>query len=142
MLFQFLMYSEVIQICVCAYAVASVMSDSFRPNGPQPSRQEYWSGLPSLLQGIFPTQGSNLCLLHLLHCKVLYCQHHLGSLHIYNFFIFFLQIHYGLLQNVEHKYLCSRVELCCLLIFYVKQCLSVNPKLIIYFFPLSLGNQP
>ena len=28
------------------------------------SRQEYWSGLPSLLQGIFPTQGSNLRLLH------------------------------------------------------------------------------
>ena len=30
-------------------------------------RQEYWSGLPFLLQGIFPTQGSNprlLCLLH------------------------------------------------------------------------------
>ena len=30
------------------------------------SRQEYWSS-HSLLQGIFPTQGSNLCLLHLLH---------------------------------------------------------------------------
>ena len=28
------------------------------------SRQEYWSGLPFLLQGIFPDQGSNLCLLH------------------------------------------------------------------------------
>ena len=31
------------------------------------SRQEYWSGLPCLLQGIFLTQGWNLCLLHLLH---------------------------------------------------------------------------
>ena len=31
------------------------------------SRQEYWSGLPFLLQGIFPTQGSNPHLLHLLH---------------------------------------------------------------------------
>ena len=31
------------------------------------SRQENWSGLPCPLQGIFPTQGSNLCLLHLLH---------------------------------------------------------------------------
>ena len=31
------------------------------------SRQEYWSGLHFLLQGIFPTQGSNLCLLWLLH---------------------------------------------------------------------------
>ena len=36
-------------------------------------RQEYWSGLYSLLQGIFPTQGSNL---GLLHCRqILYkCQ--------------------------------------------------------------------
>ena len=34
------------------------------------SRQEYWSGL---LQGIFLTQGLNLCLLWLLHCRrVLY----------------------------------------------------------------------
>ena len=30
------------------------------------SRQEYWSGLPFLLQEISPTQGSNL---GLLHCK-------------------------------------------------------------------------
>ena len=28
------------------------------------SRQEYWSGLPFLLQGIFLTQGSNPGLLH------------------------------------------------------------------------------
>ena len=34
------------------------------------SRQEYWSGLPFLLQGIFPTQGLNACLLHLLHWQV------------------------------------------------------------------------
>ena len=27
------------------------------------SRQEYWSGLPALLQGIFLTQGLNPCLL-------------------------------------------------------------------------------
>jgi len=27
------------------------------------SRQEYWSGLPALLQGIFLTQGLNLSLL-------------------------------------------------------------------------------
>ena len=27
-------------------------------------RQEYWSGLPLFLQGIFLTQGSTLCLLH------------------------------------------------------------------------------
>ena len=34
------------------------------------SRQEYWSGLHSLLQGPFPTQGSNLHLLHLLHWQI------------------------------------------------------------------------
>ena len=31
------------------------------------SRQEYWSGLPCPPPGVFPTQGSNPCLLHLLH---------------------------------------------------------------------------
>ena len=41
------------------------------------SRQEYWSGCHFLLQGIFPTQGLNL---GLLHCtKMLYCLSHQGS---------------------------------------------------------------
>ena len=41
------------------------------------SRQEYWSGLPFLLQGIFPTQGSNP---GLQHCRqTLYCLSHQGS---------------------------------------------------------------
>ena len=48
------------------------MSDSFLtpwavPCQASPSmgfpRQEYWNGLPFPLQGIFPTQGSNGCLL-------------------------------------------------------------------------------
>ena len=34
------------------------------------SRQDYWSGCPALLQGIFLTQGSNLGLLSLLHWQV------------------------------------------------------------------------
>ena len=34
------------------------------------SRQEYWSGLPALLQGIFLAQWANLCLLYLLHWQV------------------------------------------------------------------------
>jgi len=34
------------------------------------SRQEYWSGLPFPSPGIFLTQGSNLCLLCLLHWQV------------------------------------------------------------------------
>ena len=37
------------------------------------SRQEYWVGSHALLHRIFPTQGSNLSLLHLLHGRqVLY----------------------------------------------------------------------
>ena len=41
------------------------------------SRQEYWSGLHSLLQGIFSTQGSNL---GLLHCRqILYHLSHQGN---------------------------------------------------------------
>ena len=31
------------------------------------SKQKSWSGLPCLIQGIFPTQGSNPCLSCLLH---------------------------------------------------------------------------
>jgi len=31
------------------------------------SRQEYWSGLVALLQGIFPTQGSNPALPNILY---------------------------------------------------------------------------
>ena len=34
------------------------------------SRQEYWSQLLALLQGIFLTQGSNLSFLHILHWQV------------------------------------------------------------------------
>ena len=41
------------------------------------SRQEYWSGLHSFLQGIFLTQGSNLGLLH--YRQILYHLSHLGS---------------------------------------------------------------
>ena len=60
---------------VHACSVDSVMSDSATSwtvarQAPLPmgfSRQEQGSGLPSLLQGIFPTQGLNLGLLHFLH---------------------------------------------------------------------------
>ena len=44
-------------------------------------RREYWSGLHSLLQGIFPTQGSNL---GLRHCRqMLYHLSHQGSLRLH-----------------------------------------------------------
>ena len=56
----------------------SVVSDSFWPHGPQPARllcpwdspgKNTGVGCYALLQGSFPTQGSNPCLLHLLHCR-------------------------------------------------------------------------
>ena len=55
------------------------MSDSVRPHGQQPTRlpcsrdppgKNTGVGCHFLLQGIFPTQESNLCLLYLLHWKV------------------------------------------------------------------------
>ena len=45
-------------------------ADSVAHQGPQSmksSMQDYWRGLPSLLQGIFLTQGSDLYFLSLLH---------------------------------------------------------------------------
>ena len=59
------------------------MSDSVQPRGLQPSRllcpwdspgKNTGAGCHFLFQGIFPTQGSNLHLLYLLHCRwILYC---------------------------------------------------------------------
>ena len=55
-------------VCLLCARTHSVVSDSVTPwtvahQAPQSmgfSRQEYWSGLPFLLQGIFSTQGLNL----------------------------------------------------------------------------------
>ena len=44
------------------------------------SRQEYWSGLLSLLQGIFQTQGSNLGLLH--YRQILYHLNHFRNQYV------------------------------------------------------------
>ena len=62
----------------CVY-LCSAVSDSFviprtvarqAPLSKVFFRQEYWGGFHFLLQGIFLTQGSNLCLLPLLHWQV------------------------------------------------------------------------
>ena len=64
-------------VCVCVNSLQSCQL--FVTHGLLPAfvmgiLQEYWSGLPCPPPGIFPTQGSNLCLLQLLHCSwVLYC---------------------------------------------------------------------
>ena len=62
------------------------------------SRQEYWSGLHGLLQGIFLTQGSNPCLLCLLHWQA-------GSLPLSQ-----LWIPHNSSLNLE-----LRTRICCLL---------------------------
>ena len=77
--------SSILYIC----AVCSVMSDSLRSHGLQPTRLLCpWNfpgkntGVDShfLLQGMFPTQGSNWHLLHLLIGRwILYSSHHLAS---------------------------------------------------------------
>ena len=60
----------------------SVMSDSLRPHGLQPTRLLYlWAspgkntrvGCHALLQGIFPSQGSNPRFLQLLNCMQILC---------------------------------------------------------------------
>ena len=61
------------------WSVCSVVSDYFATSWTvvhqaPPSvgfpRQEYWSGLPFPPPGIFPAQGSNLCLLHCISCII------------------------------------------------------------------------
>ena len=64
-------------VCVCARTLShSVVSDSLQPHGLWPTMllcpQDFSGkntrvGCHFLLQGIFLTQGLNLCLLHLLH---------------------------------------------------------------------------
>ena len=68
-----LLLKRKVQKEVCACQVTSVLPDSLvtpwtvAPQAPLSmgfSRQECWSGLPCLLQGIFWTQGLVFCLLH------------------------------------------------------------------------------
>ena len=75
-------------VCVCCGFSHLVVSDSATlwtvvcqpPLSMGFPRQEYWSGGHFFLQGIFPTQGLNLSLLYLLHCRlILYTLGHQGS---------------------------------------------------------------
>ena len=62
-------------LCACMLSLSLLSNSLWRPwtvTSQDPLsveffRQEYWSGLHFLLQGIFLTQGLNLFLLHLLH---------------------------------------------------------------------------
>ena len=62
--------------CMLACQIASVVSNSLQPYGLQPTRllcpwdspgKNTGVDCHALFQGIFPTKGSNLCLLYLLH---------------------------------------------------------------------------
>ena len=65
------------------------------------SRQECWNGLPFLLQGIFPTQGSNLGLLR--YRWILYHLSYQGRKHIHIFILSQIRFPYTLLQNIEQN---------------------------------------
>ena len=65
-------YTEELRLFATAWTVAYQVPPSMGF-----SRQVYWSGLPFLLQEIFPTQGLNLGLPH--YRQKLYCLSHQGS---------------------------------------------------------------
>ena len=54
------------------YLYAVIYTASQAPLSMGFFRQEYWSGFHTLLQGFFPTQGLNPCLLHLIGRQVAY----------------------------------------------------------------------
>ena len=75
-------------MCVCTLSSHSVVSDFLSPFGLLPARllcpwdcpgKNTGVGCHALLQGIFWTQGWSLCLLYLLHCRlILYLLSHRG----------------------------------------------------------------
>ena len=112
------------------------------------SRQETGAGYHALLQGIFPTQGSNSHLLCLLHWQVSSLPlvlpgkptHTHTHTHTHNIFIFIYLLYiyyfyvlsqYGLLQDIEYTFLYSIVGPGCLSILcvLVHICQSPNPNL-------------
>ena len=83
-LYKFSLYIRVcvcVCVCVCVFILCGVaqscstLCDLITVARQAPlsmgfSRQQYWSGCHFLLQGLFPTQGSNLYLLRLLYWQV------------------------------------------------------------------------
>ena len=76
----------------------SVVSDSLRPCGlylsrllcPRESPGNTGVGFYFLLQGIFPTQGSNSCLLHLLLCRQILYRWAIGETFLHYLSVFVL----------------------------------------------------
>ena len=61
------MHAESLQMCVTICNPMDCSLPGFSGQGV--FQQKYWSRFQALLKGIFPNQGSNLCLLRLLHCR-------------------------------------------------------------------------
>ena len=60
------------RVCVCVLSRVQVFATPWNVARQTPlsmsfSRQDYWRGLPFAIPGHIMTQGSNPCLLHLLH---------------------------------------------------------------------------
>ena len=70
------------------------------------SRQDIRVGCHALLQGSFPTQGSNPRLLQLLHCRqILLPLSYRGSPSVtYMYILFHILFHYGLSQGIYHRF--------------------------------------
>ena len=62
------MHAKSLQLCLTLVTLWTVVLQA--PLSMGFSRQEYWSGCHAFLQGIFPIQGLNPCLLCLLHWHV------------------------------------------------------------------------
>ena len=75
---RFLDYQPVVQSLSCVQLFSTPRTAAHQaPLSMQFSKREHCSGLPFPSPGIFPTQGSNL---GLLHCRlILYCLSHQGS---------------------------------------------------------------
>ena len=125
--------------CVCCVLSSSTMSESLHPRGLQPARllspwdfpgQNTGVGCRLLLQGLFSTQGLNLCLLSVQkrHLGSPYTHTHISSLHMC-IFCFLILFHYHLLQDLEYSSVYYRGPPCYL---SVLQWMSANPKFLIY----------
>ena len=78
-------YPAVAQLQSCAWLFGTPWTIARQaPLSMEFLRQEYWGGCQLLLQGVFPNQGSNPWLLHLLHWQVdSLSLSHMGSLSNY-----------------------------------------------------------
>ena len=106
-----LLYSKVnTRVCVCLCVCTCMLSCFSRvqlfvtlwtvalqaPLSTGCSRQEYWSGLPCLLQGIFSTQGSNVHVQQHLHCRWILYRQATREVKVYNCPLFFgFPVHLG-----------------------------------------------